>query len=296
MRAVTWLLAAVLACTPLAAHAQQRVSFPSVGAGLRGKPDPVVDGYLFGATDSARPAVVLLHGCGGLVDAAGKLSPREVDWAARLTALGYVVLAVDSFTTRHQGQECAPGAPRTVDVGFDRVHDAYAALRFLRTLSFVDPDRIGVIGWSQGGQTVLVTLNDADAFGFSGDQGFRAAVAFYPSGCNVSGWSQPASNRLDWTTPVPLLVLFGGSDTWLSAAACEQFVARAQQQGAPASIQVYPGAYHDFDWPNLPRRELPQYTPRGRTVAPIVATDLPAWAAAIEQVKDFLARTLQTQR
>lgn len=112
------LLAAILACMPLAGpNAQERVSFPSVGAGLRGKPDPVVDGYLFGPTDGIHPALVLLHGCAGLVSASGRLSAREVDWATRLAALGYVVLAVDSFTTRHQGQECSPQAPHEVTVG-----------------------------------------------------------------------------------------------------------------------------------------------------------------------------------
>jgi dienelactone hydrolase len=290
------LLTAILALMPVAgSHGQEHVSFPSVGAGQLGKSDPIVDGYLFRPTDGAHPALVLLHGCAGLVAPSGRISARELDWATRLTALDYVVLAVDSFTTRHQGPECAPNARHEVNVGFDRVHDAYAALRYLRGQRFVQSDRIGVVGWSQGGRTVLVALNDAAVFGFAGDQGFRAAVAFYPAGCKASAWSQPANNRLDWTTPVPLFVLFGGSDTWVSAAACEQFVSRAQQQGAPVQIRVYPDAYHDFDWPNLQRRELPEFTPSGHTVAPIVATETQARADAIEQVTSFLARTLQPE-
>ncbi len=39
-----------------------------------------------------------------------------------MTNLEHVVLAVDSFSTRHQGQECAPNAPHALDVWFDRVH------------------------------------------------------------------------------------------------------------------------------------------------------------------------------
>jgi dienelactone hydrolase len=290
--AIAVLLAVRMAGVP--AQAQQRVTFASVGDGRNGKPDPAVDGYLYRPTGTgAHPALVLLHGCAGLIGASGHLMPRETDWAQRMTSLGYVVLAVDSFTTRHQGKECAPNAPHAVNVWFDRVHDAYAALGYLHRQSFVRPDRIGVIGWSQGGMTVLNLLNDAANFGFVGQQGFRAAVAFYPAGCDADRWSQPGSQRLNWSTSVPLLVLFGGSDTWVSAAACENFVTAAKRQGAPVGIQIYPDAVHDFDWPNLPRRELPNYTPIGRTVAPIVATNPAARADAIDRVTRFLNANLQ---
>jgi hypothetical protein len=36
-------------------------------------------------------------------------------------------------------------------------------------------------------------------------------------------------------------------------------------------MQIYPGAYHHFDWPNLPRRELPFPTAAG--VVRIEGTD-----------------------
>ena len=40
----------------------------------------------------------------------------------------------------------------------------------LRGQPFVEPDRIGVIGWSQGGMAVLDALNDAATLGFAGDR------------------------------------------------------------------------------------------------------------------------------
>jgi dienelactone hydrolase len=275
--------------------AQQHVTFPSVGDARAGQPDPQVDGYLFqpAAGTAPHPAVVFLHGCAGLFAASGAMTPREADWAARLTGLGYVILAVDSFGARHQGEECAPTAPHAVSVWHDRVHDAYGALRYLRRQSFVDADRIGVIGWSQGGMTVLDALNDATLFGFAGQRGFRGAIAFYPAGCDRNDWSIPGSGRLNWTTSAPLLVLFGGSDTWVNASACEQFVSAADRQGEPVSIHVYPGAFHDFDFPALARRELPAFTPIGSKVAPVVATDPAARADSISLVTKFLAVTLQ---
>ena len=54
-------------------------------------------------------------------------------------------------------------------------------------------------------------------------------------------------------------------------------------------MQVYPGAYHSFDAPNLSLRELPEY--RTRTgVVPIVGTDAAARADALVRGPAFLTR------
>ena len=46
------------------------------------------------------PAVVALHGCGGLFNDDKEIKGREEDWAERLAAVGYVVLLPDMFTAR----------------------------------------------------------------------------------------------------------------------------------------------------------------------------------------------------
>jgi len=67
--------------------------------------------------------------------------------------------------------------------------------------------------------------------------------------------------------------------------ACDR---RRGGQGAPVSIQLYPGAYHDFDWPGQARRELTaDRTSAG--VVPIVAMDPAAMEDAHRRVLDFLA-------
>ena len=55
------------------------------------------------AGDAPRPAVVFLHGCGGLIGRSGTTNLRERDWAALLNQRGYVVLMVDSFTPAPSG-------------------------------------------------------------------------------------------------------------------------------------------------------------------------------------------------
>ena len=55
---------------------------------------------------SDRPAVVLLHGCGGAYDSKGRLGQRFVDYAAMLNAEGWHALVLDSLTPRGEKELC----------------------------------------------------------------------------------------------------------------------------------------------------------------------------------------------
>ena len=264
------------------ALAEEKVQFPSLDA-----PTTSLDGYLFRpASPGRRPAIVFMHGCGGLLTASGKLMSRERDWAIRLNRLGYAVLMVDSFTPRGSGQMCAPSTFRE-SIHLARPKDAYGALRYLQEQSFIRVDRIGLMGWSQGGGALLFAIR-AESLGRPRDLAspdFRAAIAFYPAACSDRAHKAP------WTSTIPLLVLIGERDVWTPAAPCQQLVEGAKGRGSPAEIRIYPGAWHDFDWPNLPVRELPNYrTSAG--VVPVTGTDPAARADVLRRVPDFLARHL----
>ena len=132
---------------------QERVTFPSLDADLTGGPPTELDGYLYRPSgDGPFPALVALHGCGGLfVPGSQRINSRHRDWAERLSGLGYVVLFPDSLNPRGVAQVCTSRHP-PVWPGRHRVRDAYAALEYLRAQPFVATDRIGVMGWSHGGQ------------------------------------------------------------------------------------------------------------------------------------------------
>jgi dienelactone hydrolase len=197
-----------------------------------------IDGFLT-KPDGAGPfpALVHLHGCGGLPSAI-KTGAQDHFWAKQLAAWGYVVLVVDSFTARGISNSCSGEAVA-------RVGDAYGAHAYLAGLPFVDPNRIGVIGFSAGG---IATLSIAEAREFElfeneSERRFSAAVAYYPA-CGAGDVMR-----------IPTLILIGEQDDWSLASGCRRMAAR-QRAASPVTLVTYPGAYHVFDAPGPPRRYL----------------------------------------
>lgn len=224
------------------------------------------------------PAVIALHGCGGLYGRDGALRPRDADWGERLAGRGYLVLLPDSFGSRELGSQCREAA-RAVRPGRERTDDAFAAKAYLQGRPDVRPGAVSLLGWSNGGSTALYAA--AARPPHDGRPGFARVAAFYP-GCRA-----PAERGL--VPRPPLLVLVGGADDWTGAAPCERYVDAARNAGGHAEIVVYPGAHHDFDHPNLPlgvRRGLAQ-TVEGTGEAH-VATDPAAREDAIRRVLAFL--------
>jgi dienelactone hydrolase len=180
------------------------------------------------------PAVVGLHGCGGMPDTTKrKLSDELVAW-------GYVTLLVDSFATRGIEQACTSGG--FFERARKRPSDAYGALAFLARQTFVDPQRVAVVGFSQGGWATLsvAETNSLERFVLPSNLRFRAAVAFYPV-CRAAG-ARPA---------IPTLILIGALDEWTPAADCSEKIDAWSTDGVQIEKVVYPSAHHGFYYPEL---------------------------------------------
>jgi dienelactone hydrolase len=229
------------------------------------------------------PAVVQLHGCGGL-------EAQSYRWARWLAEHGYVALAVDSFGPRGVKGDCREGPDEPpITARFD---DAFGALRYLQSLPSVRADRIAAIGWSQGGVYAIAVINGpslerAKKRGVDlPPVGFAAGIGVYPGGC---------FSLVKERVIRPLLVLIGGADDWTPAAKCEEMVTAMRSRGADASIVVYPGAYHYFD---VEGQRLEVLTEVDNDAKPdghgaTVAYQPAAAADARRQVEAFLARHLR---
>ena len=144
------LVSAIFVVTGAWAFAQERVSFDSLDDGLFWAPTRLA-GVLFKPEgEGPFPAVVGMHGCGGLFNKKGAVVARETAWAHMLTERGYVVLFPDSFGSRGVTKACADGGPDARPWA-ERSEDAYAALLYLQSLLFVIGDRVALMGWSHGG-------------------------------------------------------------------------------------------------------------------------------------------------
>jgi dienelactone hydrolase len=285
------LLALVLCTIALHAAAEEVVHLTSLDDG---KTD--LTAYLNRpAGDAPRPALVLMHGCSGLLDAKGRILGLYRAWTRALVVQGYVALVVDSASSRGFGQTCSASEARTT-MWRDRPKDAYAALQYLQGQPFVQADRIGLMGWSQGGGVVLLTVNDKSIGRPAGlAHEFRAAVSFYPGACSGTSQSKPYTEVEpgNWTTQVPLLTLMGEADTWTPFKPCEAFLMAAKTRGSPIELKSYPDAVHAFDAPALSRRELPQYR-TGAGPIPVIGTDQEARKDAFVRVLEFLKLHLES--
>ena len=223
-----------------AASAGTLVEFPNLPGhtpesltGYLARPDTGLAAELGGDSPSSGggpfPAVVVLHGCIGITG-------HFTGIADRLSSWGYVALAVDSLGARDISSRCGIGS-------LDQPFDAYAALRYLSELYFVDPARVAVLGYSMGGFAVLYAVDRDLAAQYFRDR-FRAAVAFYP-GCDI-----PAAAT---TMTAPTLILIGEADEASPVERCREMVAHARPDGEPIDLTVFPGVHHNFDVAELAR-------------------------------------------
>ena len=180
------------------------------------------------------PAIVLLHSCNG--------SWKRLDerWGKQIAPWGYVTLTVDSFGPRGIEESCGNGSPT------EMAFDAYRALDFLVRQHAVDPDRVAVLGFSQGGWLALSSVEEGVVERSSAHK-FRAAAAFYPNCRAIQG-----------NLTVPALIMIGELDDWTSVEGCrrlaeggDDYGVSRRHEGAPIKLIVYPGAYHAFDSPRL---------------------------------------------
>jgi dienelactone hydrolase len=226
------------------------------------------------------PAVVALHGCGGLAGRSEPVAPRYRDWAEQLLKEGKAVLLPDSYGSRDLGPQCRV-KERHVRARRERVADIMASRQWLLQQPWAAHDRISLLGWANGASALLWAVRpQLPARNVEPD--FRSAIAFYPD-CRISA-------GLGWSARVPTLLLIGARDDVSSPPACRQMIDGARGRSALTRIVVYPGAYHDFD-----RANFPLHVATGTADATLpegghLGTDPEARADSQKLVAEWLAR------
>lgn len=234
------------------------------------------------------PAVVILHGSAG-VDFRGSF------YAEALNSAGIATLEIDMWEARGiDGGANRPPLPMLT------YPDAFGALKLLAEQPEIDPERIGVLGFSWGGVIAMATAtenNQGAKYGY-GDTRFKAHVAHYPLcyGYNnpyipYSEFGTQAGNPL---TGAPILVQLGEQDAYdESPAPCRQLKASlpAAEQ-AKLEVVAYANAQHAWDRLLVPTTITDSFAHLGRGGDVTLMPNVDQAYKARERVVRFFRRTL----
>ena len=208
-------------------------------------------GHLFlpPGTDKV-PAVVLVHGSGGIYNA-------ELDfWPKQFNAAGIAVFTLDMFGPRgvQSTAEDQSQVPFTADVA-----DAFAALKLLATHPRIDAQRIALMGFSRGGTATLRAAVDRIIAAQKLPDGVRYAayIPTYAGGC--AGVFRLVVKPGVFSKS-PMLFIHGDADDYTPIGPCQDYADKIGKAGTPVEFVVIEGAQHKFDSDDLKR-----YYVRGAT-------------------------------
>ena len=198
------------------------------------------------------PAVLVLHTAGGFQNDEPIKTGPYVD---RLNRAGVATLWIEMFPN----YQSLPRTTREV------MPHTYGSLLYLAAHPRIDPQRIGVIGFSYGGVlAVIMTSQEVTQEYAGGKARFAAHLAFYPI-CWIHQQILAGSNRVYGAgtyaklTGAPAHILTGENDDYDQPDTCPKFVASLpENERKQFSATVYPGAYHAFDLPH----QVAQYQDR----------------------------------
>jgi dipeptidyl aminopeptidase/acylaminoacyl peptidase len=205
------------------------------------------------------PMIVIVHG--------GPAAAVVARWgggggfsATSFSALGYFVLQPNPRGSYGQGEEFAQANRK--DFGYGDLRDILAGVDTVVAKYPVDPNRVGLTGWSYGGFMSMFAVTQT--------QRFKAAVA----GAGISDWeSYYGENSIDqWMIPyfgasvyddpavyakssaisfikqvkTPTLVVVGDRDGECPAPQSFEFWHALRDQHVPTQLVVYPNEGHGF--------------------------------------------------
>jgi dipeptidyl-peptidase 4 len=175
-------------------------------------------------------------------------------WDLHMASKGYLVFTLDNRGTAYRGFEFESIIHR--QLGVEEVKDQIRGLNFLKSLPFVDKERIGVYGWSYGGFMSISMMTDYPA-------AFKVGVAGGP----VTDWkyyeAMYGERYMDTPLENPegyaktsllskakylkgrLLIIHGTIDPVVVWQHSQDFVKSCVDNGVLVDYAIYPGHEHN---------------------------------------------------
>lgn len=175
--------------------------------------------------DAQTPAVIVIQEWWGVND-----HIKEI--ATRFAREGYAALAPDLYSRLGYNVTKDPAEAAQLMNALSSqaaLRDLNAATKHLKTQPFVDPQRLGVVGFCMGGTFALtMAAHNSD---------LKAAVPFYGK--------VPPLETLDYLL-CPVLYHYGAKDQWVTKQEVERLRQGLAQYGKPGEVHIYPQADHAF--------------------------------------------------
>jgi len=201
------------------------------------------------------PVIVQVYGgpAGALVSKVWK-SPED----QLLLEAGYILFSLDNRGTPNRSVAFKTAIDRRM--GKVEVEDQLAGVAHLTSLPYVDPARIGITGWSNGGYMTMMVLtaeNSPYAAGVSGapvvdwslyDTHYTERYMGTTSD-NAAGYANAeVTARLGKLKPGVLMIMHGMADDNVTFDNSTKAMAALQGMGTTFELMTYPGLRHRAGW------------------------------------------------
>ena len=211
------------------------------------------------------PVVVFVYG-GPAAQTVTRAWPGRSDsfFNQYLAQQGYVVFSLDNRGTPRRG--AAFGGALYGKQGTVEVDDQLRGVAWLKSQAFVDPARVGVYGWSNGGYMTLMLLakhSEAYACGVAGapvtdwalyDTHYTERYMDLPK-ANEAGYREASVfTHVDGIGAGKLLLIHGMADDNVLFTNSTKLMSELQKRGTPFELMTYPGAKHGLRGSDLLHR------------------------------------------
>jgi dipeptidyl-peptidase-4 len=201
------------------------------------------------------PTVVYVYGGPHAhnVDASWHWASRS--WETYMAQKGYIVFILDNRGSENRGRDFEQATFR--QLGQVEMQDQMKGVDYLRSLPYIDMDRLGVHGWSFGGfMTISLMLNYPDVFkvGVAGGpvidwqwyevmygERYMDTPQKNPEGYKKTSLTAKASNLKG-----KLQVIIGYNDATVVPQHALSFLASCVEAGTQPDFFVYPGEEHNM--------------------------------------------------
>ncbi len=217
---------------------QPRVSYVTFPNAAQERPLTIAGQLRIPLRDGKVPAVVIVHGTSG-VDSRGSYQ------AEALNDAGIATLELDMWSARGLNGGTGPnGRPAGVP---ETLPDAYGALQYLAARPEIDPQRIGITGFSWGGVVSMLTATRpySELYLGANPLRFAAHAPFYPV---CWGYNKIPGYEFAELTGAPVFIQSGECDAYDEPDSCTKLVNGLPEPGRrQVTVTMYPGATHAFN-------------------------------------------------